>query len=58
MEDELDDFINYDTIFINSPGFYTKKSRISDDDADCVLTLSLIDKQITVLIEYYMSHIL
>ena len=24
MEDELDDFINFDTVFINSPGFYTK----------------------------------
>ena len=24
MEDELDNFINYDIVFINSPGFYTK----------------------------------
>ena len=24
MEDELDDFINFDTVFIDSPGFYTK----------------------------------
>ena len=23
-EDELNDFINFDTVFINSPGFYTK----------------------------------
>ena len=24
MEDKLNDFINFDTVFINSPGFYTK----------------------------------
>jgi hypothetical protein len=24
MEDELDDFINFDTVFIDSPSFYTE----------------------------------
>ena len=43
MEDELDDFINFDTVFINSPGFYTKLialARTTGESVDKALSMS------------------
>jgi hypothetical protein len=43
MEDELDDFINFDTVFIDSPGFYTKLislARTTGDTVDEALSMS------------------
>ena len=43
MEDELDDFINYDTVFIDSPGFYTKLislARTTGETVDEALSMS------------------
>jgi hypothetical protein len=43
MEDELDDFINFDTVFVNSPGFYTELialARTTGDSVDKALSMS------------------
>ena len=43
MEDELDDFINYDIVFIDSPGFYTKLialARTTKETVDEALSMS------------------
>ena len=43
MEDELDDFINFDTVFIYSPGFYTKLialARTTGETVDEALSMS------------------
>ena len=31
MEDELDEFINYDTVFIDEPRFYTELTTLARD---------------------------
>ena len=44
MEDELDDFINFDTVFINSPGFYKKLialARTTGESVDEALSMSI-----------------
>ena len=43
MEDKLDDFINFDTVFTNSPGFYTKLialARTTGESVDEALSMS------------------
>ena len=43
MEDELDDFINFDAVFINSPRFYTELialARTTGDFVDEALSMS------------------
>ena len=43
MEDELDDFINFDAVFINSPRFYTELialARTTGDSVDEALSIS------------------
>ena len=42
MEEELDDFINFDTVFIYSPRFYTKLialARTTGDSVDEALSM-------------------
>ena len=44
MEDEIDDFINFDTEFINCPRFYTELislARTTSDSVDEALSMSL-----------------
>ena len=36
MEDKLNDFINFDTVFINSPGFYTKLIALAPTTGETV----------------------
>ena len=43
MEDKFDDFINFDTVFIDSPGFYTKLialARTTGETVDEALSMS------------------
>ena len=46
MEDELDDFINFDTVFINNPRFYTELIALARTTGDSV------DEALSMLTEY------
>ena len=46
MEDEIDEFINFDTEFVKCPGFYTKLISLAPTTGDSV------DEALSMLMEY------
>ena len=46
MEDELDDFINFDSVFIDNPRFYTKLIALARTTGDS------LDEALSMLTEY------